>query len=502
MNGFYKPREQDRDETGYIYLTTHNYKADNINEHRLALLDGKIHNIESIIKGDFPENMYPTVKCLQLKIGAQVMFIKNDPSGEGAFFNGKIGTIARLEDDEVYVKCENGYEIPVSTYTWENKRYTLNKNNNEIEETILGTFEQLPIKLAWAVTIHKSQGLTFEKAILDLEKTFAPGQLYVALSRLTSLNGLVLASPLPRHAPDIDQALVDFSMSFQHHTALKSGLDLHRKSYVLKFARAAYDFEPLVKELRYHLNSFNKEENRSIKQQYLSWTREFQQTILELKEIGQKFIAQAARIMQEHDYLNRLNERVTKANDYFIPKLIMQKSALHEHRANLKDKKKVKTYISELEQIDLLLFHYMKQMTKLKLFLQTAIENKDLTKAMLRQTDIFRQLQVEIKTEKKDKTPTAQISYELYKKNKTIEEIATERGLVPGTILGHLCQFVASGHIDSSELIDAKKLANILTVIDSGVTTMADIKAHLGDEYSYGDIKVALTHSESLKKGS
>ena len=198
LNKHYKPSFKPKRDDGYIFLTTHNRKADEINRQSLKDLPGKIFIYDAEIDGDFNEYLFPVEFKLELKKGAQVMFIKNDYSGEQRYFNGKIGLISYLSSDRIEVSFNDGTPpAAVEHYIWENKKFSLNKGTNEIEENIKGTFSHYPIKLAWAITVHKSQGLTFKKAIIDVSRAFAPGQIYVALSRLVSLDGLVLTGPVP-----------------------------------------------------------------------------------------------------------------------------------------------------------------------------------------------------------------------------------------------------------------------------------------------------------------
>lgn len=218
--------------------------------------------------------MFPLPEKLNFKIGAQVMFIKNDSSGEARYFNGKIGEISEMNEDTIKVKLKNPKdEVTVERYEWMNQRYSLDKSTNELQEKWLGTFKQFPLKLAWAITVHKSQGLTFEKAILDLSDSFAPGQMYVALSRLTGLEGLILSKPISNIPFELDKSLRQFEDNKKDNDTLNQKLELDRKAFVFNSIRETFDFQSLMKEVNIHLGSFNKGENRSLKQQYLDWTR-------------------------------------------------------------------------------------------------------------------------------------------------------------------------------------------------------------------------------------
>ena len=199
---------------GYITLTTHNAKADEINAKALLALKEKKFNYDAEITGEYPKHLFPIEERLELKVGAQVMFVKNDLSFDKNYFNGKMGKIKSLSDHEITVEFpEEKKSIVVEKFEWNNIRYALNDSTGEVKEEVLGTFVHYPLKLAWAITVHKSQGLTFDKAVLDVSDVFAPGQAYVALSRLRSLDGLVLLKPMRMNGLSNDQQVVAFSQN-------------------------------------------------------------------------------------------------------------------------------------------------------------------------------------------------------------------------------------------------------------------------------------------------
>ncbi|WP_300565008.1 AAA family ATPase, partial [Flavobacterium sp.] len=232
LNQYVKPNFDLKQNKGYITLTTHNAKADGMNAKALAELDGKLVQYQPEIIGDFPEKIFPVDENLQLKIGAQVMFVKNDLSPEKRFFNGKMGLIKSLSEEEILVHfTDENKTITVEKYEWENIRYTVNADTKEIEEEVLGTFVHYPIKLAWAITVHKSQGLTFDKAALDVSQVFLPGQAYVALSRLRSLEGLVLLSPLQMNGISSDIDVMDYAENKANEEILANSLEQETKKF-------------------------------------------------------------------------------------------------------------------------------------------------------------------------------------------------------------------------------------------------------------------------------
>ena len=305
--------------SGYIRLTTHNNLANFYNESELQKLPGRPVMYHAAIKGTFPDYSYPTAETLVLKVGAQVMFVKNDPSGKHLYYNGRIGRVIEASEKRLTVYCEGDSEaIEVEPLEWENTRYTLNEQTREIESEVQGTFKQLPLRLAWAITIHKSQGLTFDRAIIDANQSFAPGQVYVALSRCRTLEGLVLATPLDARAV-INDERVDSYISQQESEAERSigQLPVLKQEYERYLLIQLFDFravyaleETMVRifaEFFYHSHA-------SLKQLHDQALISLQQHVLTVASKWQQQIqTMPVEALRESDFLGR----VCRSADYF-----------------------------------------------------------------------------------------------------------------------------------------------------------------------------------------
>ncbi|MEO1448074.1 MAG: helix-turn-helix domain-containing protein [Bacteroidota bacterium] len=496
LNKYFRPEFKPTEGSGYIYLTTHNYKADQINQEQLHSLPSRPFSYEAEMDGDFPQNLYPISEELQLKVGAQVMFIKNDTGEDKKFFNGKIGTVSKLEEEAIYVKLEDGDEIDVELHTWENQRFSVEKEHNEVVAETLGTFKQYPLKLAWAVTIHKSQGLTFEKAVLDMASTFAPGQLYVALSRLTSLDGLVLASPIPSNPPDVDRALRQFIDGFLDQEGLENQLQANRVGFLWKFAQRVFGFETVMRSLGEHSRSFDKEEKRSRKQQFFNWTKQLIEDTKAQQAIGEKFIGQIAGILHGEADMTRLAERSQKAWAYFEPQLWALTDRILKLHKELKGEKQVKTYREELKTLSEGFIAQMRELMKFTLLAEEQAKGEIPSKASMRTWE--ESLQKRINPRKRSKEPTAEVSFKLYQAGKRPEEIAAERDLKTSTILGHLAHYVRLGEIDVMDLIPAQRLKSILPLAEQKGLSSKDIKDQLDPDYTYQEIRLARAYLESI----
>ncbi|MFN5794693.1 MAG: ATP-dependent RecD-like DNA helicase, partial [Bacteroidota bacterium] len=266
LNNHYKPDFKSTKNNKYIYLSTHNYQADKINQESLNELKEKSFFFDAEVKDDFADYLFPVEPRMELKKGAQVMFVKNDPDFPKRYFNGKIATISNIEKDSIEVMFEESNEpMQLDKFTWENITYKHNDTTNEIEENVVGTFTQYPIKLAWAITVHKSQGLTFEKAILDLGNAFAPGQVYVALSRLTSLKGLVLTSKINYTRLANDEKVLSYADNKINKQALVEILENEQFVYIQNYLLECFDFKELNIQFQRHLETYSDTGKKSVK---------------------------------------------------------------------------------------------------------------------------------------------------------------------------------------------------------------------------------------------
>ena len=592
LNQRYIPDFNPGDEEGYITLTTHNKSAQEINEGKLKELAGQMYKFHAIIQDDFPEYSYPTVAELELKKGAQVMFVKNDSSRERLFFNGKIGVITSISEEQILVKCTDDLsEIEVSPLVWTNIKYELDTETKELKEKIIGTFTQFPLKLAWAITIHKSQGLTFEKAVIDANLAFAHGQVYVALSRCKSFEGMVLRSPISFNSVKTDGTVSEYTRNAKENEPGEEQLNTSRIDFQQSLIFELFDFS-LLKTHFFHLKKLS-EDHHTILDPAITDLLQSMRTLAEkdIYEVSDNFKKQLShyfignvlpeentelqnRIKKACAYFNEkissiLFETLKKLNtdtdnkavgisikgiidDFFKEisiKIALLKVSLNgfstisylQTKSNAEiDYKPIKSpllnasYSSEnilhpeLYQeirnwrddlarewgVPLYLVLAQKSILEILRFLPSnapELENiKGLGKTRVKQygTDLLEIINAYCKEkgierelhelpieEKKIKTDTKKISFDLFKQGKTISEIAKERAFTTGTIEGHLAYYIKSGEISIFEIVSKIKVAKIMAyLIQNPEASTVDTKIALGDEISYGELKAVLSH--------
>lgn len=510
LNKFYNPSIEPSAKEGYIFLTTHNKKADNINQKALNNLKEKSFYFDAEIEGNFGEHLYPIPYRQEFKKGAQVMFIKNDYSGEQKYFNGKIGTISNISKEEIRVSFpDDSPDTLVEKYTWENKKFKLDSKTKEIKENIQGTFRHFPLKLAWAVTIHKSQGLTFEKAVIDAGDAFAPGQIYVALSRLVSLDGLVLKSPIPEKNLSPPPALQNFINNKKEPKELE---DIYRQSFTKSIENSAvqsFDFQQITNICNDHVLTYTKDEKKSVKQKYKDWAADLRDMIFELAKTGDKFQKQIVSLCRdtENSSIKKLNERIKAAKNYFEPELEELFRKVMLHKSTMEKQKGTKKYVKELEHLASDIYKKIEDMYITDAFLSASIARKDIPEEVTKVKSLLNEKRQQIIREYtgnngEQKKNTREISFEMFQEGKTVEEIAELRSLAVSTIENHLSCFVKNGKIDVTQFIDEIKNKQIKKVAEALETLhMKEIKSKLGDEFTYSDIRFALADLQKNSDG-
>ncbi len=599
LNSRYNPLFQQPIDGGYIVLTTHNYKADAINAGELNKLPGKITTYKSVIIGEFSEKSYPAEETLQLKVGTQVMMIKND--SEKRFFNGKIGTITKLETDLAQVECKGEpYPIDIRREKWENIRYTLNPATQKVDEDIVGTFEQFPLRLAWAITIHKSQGLTFENAVIDAGAAFAPGQVYVALSRCTTIGGIILKSRIGNNGLNNDERIVQFSQQKNSAADLSGALDESKKAFQSTILKTLFDLTPLIKATE-GLQKFTEEYTADFNEETLPWVMQMQERLEKLQQITEKFQPQLLLLLEENimpEQNEILQKRIAAAAVYFAEHLQHLSTYLQSSVAVTESKQKAMLYVLALQDVHRSIsqkLHAMNGCTtgfnavnyqahKLQFILPALRVSAYATANKTYKTDsphpeLYKQLRMlrdklcaqkdvpifmvassatldeltrylpqnieelsrisgfgkakmesygqqfldiiiayslqkklgsfihEKEPKRKRKEPAKQKvdtkleTFKLYESGKNIADIAAERNLSVSTIETHLAYYVEAGIIAIEALLSKEKIQLIepLARKHEGNST-TPLKEQLGDDVSYGEIKLVLAWLNYLKE--
>lgn len=513
LNSRYCPGFVPPPDEGYIRLTTHNHIADEYNSRQLSLIDDQAHSFEAEVSGNFPESSYPVDFRLELKAGAQVMFVKNDPSSDKRYYNGKIGIVTDFYEEYIMVQCPGEDEkIAVEPLEWENSRYVINEQTQEMESEVIGIFRQYPLRLAWAITIHKSQGLTFDKAIIDAASAFASGQVYVALSRCRTLEGMVLATPLRQDAVITDLRVEDY-IEGQEAAAVRSlsRLDSIKEEYYKELLGELFDFNELAslqKRMLGVCKDFPSGSVVGLAQKHNDILNDLGDMVVPVGIKWQKIIAQKPF---EEIVSSEFRLRIRNGCSYFLEQINTAYGDFLEKTADIKaeNKELIKRYGNIWNDLDF----------ELKVI-------RNLLKAMSVQDfttdDYLRERQIAVyaasdfvpknlKTPKKtgrtsEKKPvkekkedTKVTTFKLYKQGHSIKEIAKERDLNQQTIVRHLAHYVAKGMLAVEEFVPEAKADAVREAVESlgSLKGLAAIKEACPEDVTYQDIVLVIAGMEN-----
>ena len=487
----------------YIFLTTHNANANRINNEELKKLRGKSKKYEAVVQGDFPEKNFPNDPTLELKVGAKVMFITNDKNYPKRYFNGKIGTVTALDEKEIIVYCIGDEEnIKVTRETWENVKYNVNKQNGVIEENTIGTYVHFPLRLAWAITIHKSQGLTFEKAIIDAAYSFSAGQVYVALSRCRSLEGIVLNSPIRMESLAVERAVVDYSQQKLPTSQLQLELQKSEDAFKEQLLQNIFDFRFMVGQT-VHLQNFVKRNEEHFNDDGKVHADRLHTVAAELADVASRFRSQIHAIYADDP--QRLPKRIKAAAGYFkvrLRELMEQSSTTPAEIYNFdvaKDyKEEMKTLYTEIalrrhlitslkKDYDSETLYILRDKFKVPTFKLKTVDTFEEAERLRTKREEKEERKGRRKKDEKEETPSYRISYELYKEGHTVEEIASERALALSTIENHLARCVNEGILSLDEFVPAEFQQAVRELSENGATT-GEIFSALEGNVSYAQI--------------
>jgi uncharacterized protein YpbB len=521
LNQYVQPHFDFKKNKGYITLTTHNAKADAINSQALEDLNEKAITYKPEIVGEFPDKIFPVEENLKLKVGAQIMFVKNDLSFDKNYFNGKMGIIKSLSTNEILVHFpEENRTIEVEKYEWQNIRYKVDEMTKEIEEEVLGTFVHYPIKLAWAITVHKSQGLTFDKAAVDVSQVFLPGQAYVALSRLRSLNGLILLSPLRMNGISNDQDVMDYALNKASTAYLKDSLELETKNFMHTYLRNCFDWNELAQAWRNHQFSYKEEAEKGEKFKHALWAQEQAGIIWQLLEPSSKFIVQLDKLFTNEVFdIKHISDRIHAAINYFSTPMDGLVYELIWKIEEIKRIKKVKAFYEEIVYLDDLQTRAVIQLMKARLLIDTLVSGETISKEKLTSNEIknykskkteaiqakFKNLNITLiddhqdidryKSQKKEKTEpkkaTTTVTYDLWMEKKSIDEIATIRKLTVQTIYSHFAKLIETGAVSIKEIISEDRLQELAIAFQGhNEESVSSIKEKYGEKFTWDELKM------------
>lgn len=479
------------DKTSVITLTTHNYKAKNINTSEINKLSTPTKTFKANVNGKFNESAYPIDAELTYKVGAQVMFIRND--AEGAYYNGKTGVITDIKKEVITVKDDQDNELKVGPIEWLNSRYSVDKETQKIKKEDIGSFRQVPLKLAWAVTVHKSQGLTFDKVIVDLEDTFAPGQLYVALSRCRTLEGLQLSSEISAHNVIVDATIVDFHKNDELPANIEAMLTAAKLGYENKLLQKAFSLKKIVDAHQQWSYSFKKLANNQVKAEGLTLLKSIEVALRGLDAVVVKFdkqLDQYFRLDNNESQTKTITVRCQKATTYFMQQVhVLFVEPLEAHYQTIKKLKGITKYKNAVIDITAKCWQYLNllqafQYRNEKIYID---EKK------------YQRSETVPTSPKSTKGETYTITLEMLNKGLSITEIAEQRGLVSGTIEGHISKLIKEGKFDIFKVLKPAIVEKIIAFkkANEGMGATETIE-RIGFEVSYNQLRWVYNYMISL----
>ncbi|MBS0001003.1 MAG: helix-turn-helix domain-containing protein [Cyclobacteriaceae bacterium] len=508
LNGFYDLDFRPPSSKKYITLCSHHYKANAINDHELKQLPGKLYRYDADITGEFNESATPADQTLSLKKGAQIMFIKNDMGEEKRYYNGKIGMVAEIDDDEIGITFpgEEGI-LYIEKETWKNIRYSFDESTGNIIEKELGSFSQFPVRLAWAITIHKSQGLTFERAILDAGDSFTSGQVYVALSRLRSLDGLVLRTRIEKKS-----IISDWKLQEQHEVQqrdnLQDLLDEERRNYLRDVLVRSMDWELLMDVFREFTEEY-KDREVTYREEAVIIGSTCLQKAKELRDIADKFRVQLVILYDAGEQgFPKLSERMEAAYEYFRKNLeegILDPIKDHYHLMEKKIRmRKYLKHLQVLKQAVATRTMQIRQARDLTAGLAKGEKISGLLGALNETSKKFsHESEKSTKLTKQKKGDSQRMSFQMYRQGKSVEEIARERSLNQGTIESHLLEFIREGELEVFSLVSEEKYGKLLPRIKQNPgRSVSAIKYEFGEQFTYTEIRAVMNYITYLQKDS
>ena len=483
-----------------ITLTTHNASANKINADKMDALSNKKIKLTAEVDGKFAEHNFPCNEILVLKKGAQVMFIKNDK--DKRYFNGRLAEVISYDstEEEIKVKCkDDGTTLWIQKVEWENVTYSMNETTEQIEKEVVGSFKQFPFRLAWAVTVHKSQGLTLQEVVLDLSRSFAAGQTYVGLSRCVALEGIVLTKPIRRQNVIIDQRITAFYKFFPATDKIKEGLPAAKKEYALHQLQKAFVLHRIDEKMA-SWQEYSYKAKLPEQDKILLLIRDIEKQIRGLegtaRDFNQYLVSWIQAAIQDPSKISFIQERAEKAIPYFI-NILYAKCAvpLHDHLQVFQNKAKVKKYIGLCAD---LYDHVWKRIEKLYAL---KLEGKPLFQPDKQWTREHLGVWKAKAASASKKGGTFEVTLALFQDGNSIEEIAEERSLTEGTVRAHLTRFLKSGDIELVDILGDQRIEQLSDLLaGKSFDRLAELRSELDVEVSYDELRWMKYYMASRKK--